>query len=111
MNSRSAKMHLIFSDARGVYIPRDFAREMKRDCVANVTHENWEVLEAGPEHEWYWETWNDVEQRAVVTAPEDGCEYTIYQDGDCWLVEKGAEYNERPDDTGIDDMFIVEIEE
>lgn len=80
---------LLLSDARGVYIPRDFAREVKRDCVTGVSPDNWETLEAGPEHEWYWEAWQDVEGSAIVTDPDTGVRYCVYQDGDCWLLPEG----------------------
>jgi hypothetical protein len=84
---------LLLSDARGQYIPRDFAREVKRECVTGVTEEDWAILEE-PDHEWYWEAWNDVEQNAVVTDPTSGIEYIVYQNGDCWLVPVGVEIPE-----------------
>ena len=34
---------LLLSDARGQYIPRDFAREVKRECVTGVTEEDWAI--------------------------------------------------------------------
>jgi hypothetical protein len=86
---------LLLSDARGVYIPRDFALEIKRDHVSGVDDKTWATLEAGPtnENEWYWEAWHDVCDRAIVTD-DDGVKYSVYQDGDCWLVPEGMEYNE-----------------
>lgn len=76
----------LFADsARGIYIPQHFAEAVKRDLVTGVTEDDWRILEAGPEHELYWEAWNDVEQRAVVHAP-GGIDYYLYQDMDLWLV-------------------------
>jgi hypothetical protein len=77
---------LFLNDARGVYIPRDFATEVRRDCVKDVTAEEWAVLEAGPDHELYWDVWNDVERKASVTDPITGQVYGLYQRGDLWLV-------------------------
>lgn len=78
---------LFAESAHGVYIPQHFAKAVNRDLVTGVTEDDWRILEAGPEHELYWEAWNDVESRAVVHAPE-GVDYYLYQDGDLWLVPK-----------------------
>jgi hypothetical protein len=97
---------LWLSDARGQYIPRDFAKsfaDRARD-VAGVSDEDWAILEAGPEHEFYWDTWNDVEQSAVITD-QDGSKYTIYQNGDCWLIPDGMEWND------VSDFFVWPSEE
>lgn len=96
---------LYLSDARGVYIPRDFATGTRRDCVAGVDDDTWTILESGPDHEWYWEAWHDVMRDAIVTDPDTGTQYHVYQEGDCWLVPVGMEWDERteffcwPDDT------------
>lgn len=80
----NAKLYL--SDARGIYIPRDFAQGTKRECVANVNDEDWQTLLAGPDHEWYWEAWETVLDRATLTDPTSGEQFTLYQDGDLWLL-------------------------
>lgn len=87
-------MVLFLSDARGIYIPRDFAQSIKRSALSGVTDEDMATLEAGPDHEWYWEAWDAVCQSAVITD-EHGVRYHIYQDGDCWLVPEGMEWDER----------------
>jgi hypothetical protein len=88
---------LWLSDARGVYIPRDFAASfVDRDKnVTGVSKEDWTCLETGPtpENEWYWEAWQSVCDNAKVTD-ENGAIYTVYQDGDCWLIPVGMEWNE-----------------
>lgn len=86
---------LWLSDARGQYIPRDFAQSFKdRDAaVSGVLDESWAILEAGPEHEHYWETWDDVCNDAIVTL--DGDEYFLHQDGDLWLIPDGMEWSEK----------------
>jgi hypothetical protein len=93
------EMMLWLSDARGQYIPRDFANSFvdRSKHVKGVSEEEWTILEAGPDYEpnpYYWDVWNDVENNAVVTD-ENGYEYFIWQNGDCWLVPKGMEFNER----------------
>jgi hypothetical protein len=86
------------SDARGIYIPRDFAQSFaaRAKNVSGVTDEEWEILEAGPDHELYWDAWSDVEQKATVTD-DDGHVYNVYQDGDVWLIPDGMEWDEEHD--------------
>lgn len=89
---------LWLDDHRGVYIPRDFANsfEDRNSSVKGVDPETWEILEAGPDHEVYWEAWNDVQRDAVVTD-ENGVEYNVYQDGACWLIPVGMEWSDKND--------------
>lgn len=106
--TKRPEMLLWLSDARGVYIPRDFANSFadRAKHVANVSAEDWSILELGPDstddagnfvsNESYWDTWTDVCDNAVVTD-EHGAEYTIWQEGDCWLVPKGMEWNDKTD--------------
>lgn len=94
--SNRPDMLLWLSDSRGIYIPRDFALSIDRVNVSGVSDEDWAILEAGPDHEYYWDTWADVEQNAVVTD-EHGNKFTVYQNGDCWLIPEGMEYNEEKD--------------
>ena len=92
--------------ARGVYIPQNFAEIVKRDCVANVTDEEWAILEAGPDHEWYWDTWNAVEGKAVLTDPTTHEQFTLYQDGDLWLIPAGYDWPDEYDFASSEDIFI-----
>ena len=89
-------------DDRGIYIPRDFANSFanRGACVQGVSQEQWEILEAGPDHEWYWEVWNEVEQDAKITDIETGVVYSVYQDGDCWLIPEGMEWSDN------DEFFV-----
>lgn len=92
------EMMLWLSDARGVYIPRDFANSFadRAKHVKNVKDEDWTILEAGPDHEQYWDAWTDVCDNARVTD-ENGAEYFVWQEGDCWLVPVGMEWNDDED--------------
>ena len=102
------EMMLWLSDSRGIYIPRDFAKSFvdRAKHVAGVTEEDWAILERGPDYEdangvtvcneAYWDTWSDVEQSAIVTD-ENGHQYIVYQDGDCWLIPVGMEWNDETD--------------
>jgi len=86
---------ILYADgARGQYIPQHFAESVVRETVTGLNDEHWKDLEAGPEHEWYWESWNDVLNRAEITHPDTGEVYTLYQDDDLWLVPINAEWDD-----------------
>lgn len=87
---------LWLDDHRGVYIPRDFANcfRDRAKVVEGVSDEDWAILEAGPDHELYWDTWNDVCDTAIVTD-ENGVKFRLHQDGALWLIPDGMEYDEQ----------------
>jgi sarcosine oxidase gamma subunit len=88
-------MKLWLSDARGQYIPQAFAKSFddRAKRVTGVSAEDWAILDAGPEHESYWDAWAQVEQDARITDV-DGTVFTIWQDGDCWLVPQGMQWDD-----------------
>lgn len=88
-------MKLWLSDARGVYIPRDFAESFRDRAkhVSGVSDVDWKILEAGPEHDDYWDTWASVLDNAVVTD-ENGIKHRLWQEGDLWLIPEGMEWSE-----------------
>lgn len=81
---------LLLSDARGIYIPRDFItddyNEISVDTCSKwgIKPEDAEILASGPDHEFYWDAWDDVINYAVCTV--DGNTYRLYQDGDLWAL-------------------------
>jgi hypothetical protein len=89
---------LWLNDARGIYIPRDFATSFKeRDkYVTSVNDEDWAVLEAGPDHVDYWDTWQEVEMFAHIIN-DDGVVFTVHHDGDVWLIPEGMIWDEESD--------------
>jgi hypothetical protein len=96
--TKRPEMMLWLSDARGQYIPRDFANSFadRAKAVPDIDPIDWEILETGPDHEWYWDAWETVCNTAAV-IDENGTRYFIYQDGDCWLVPEGMEWSDRED--------------
>ena len=84
---------LFLSDTRGIYIPRDFARCIKREALSGVSADDMAILESGPDSEWYWEAWDSVCNSAIITD-ENGTKFRIFQDGDCWLVPDGMEWSD-----------------
>lgn len=97
---------LWLSDSRGIYIPHAFAASFsdRAKHVSGVSDEDWTILEAGPEHDQYWDAWQDALESARVTN-DDGVIFTLYQDGDCWLIPLGMRW----DDEG--DFFVWPKEE
>jgi hypothetical protein len=86
---------LWLNDGRGVYIPRDFANSFadRAKSVTGVDAETWTILESGPDHEWYWVAWEDVENDAIITD-ENGVKFRVYNDSDCWLIPVDMEWSE-----------------
>lgn len=80
---------LFLDDHRGIYIPRDFAQSIKHEAVTGVDEEAWAILEAGPDHEFYWDVWAEVCDDAKVLDTEKGITYTLWQDGPLWLIPEG----------------------
>lgn len=72
---------LLLDSCRGVYIPRDFAEFTNWQ---GISEEDKAILTAGPEHELYWDTWNDVLCSAYFE--QDGNTWELYQDGDLWAI-------------------------
>jgi len=72
---------LLLSDARGVYIPRDFAEGF--DLVA--WHIDFDVSAlSDPESELYWDTWERVLNNAYLIEGE--YRFIIWQDGNLWAI-------------------------
>jgi len=84
------EMLLWLSDARGRYIPRDFANSFKDRAkhVSGVTAEDWAILETGPDHEHYWDAWSEVCDSAIIT--DEGTTYRVHQDGDLLRTAAGT---------------------
>lgn len=84
MNDYMAGIQILVSDTHGIGVPQQFIR----CCCAvewHVEPRDAAVLSAGPEHEDYWEVWNEVLDSAYYEHP-DGYRYTLHQDGDLFAV-------------------------
>lgn len=98
MTTAKPDMILWLDDHRGVYIPRDFANSFvdRSKHVSGVSEKDWQILEAGPDQESYWDVWTDVCDNAIVTDNK-GVKFRLYQDGALWLIPDGMEYNDETD--------------
>ena len=74
---------LLVDGARGIHAPQFFA-----ECHGEewgISPEDMTVLLAGPDHEHYWETWDDVWTN--VTLKRDGKTWHLHCDcGDIFMV-------------------------
>lgn len=77
------KMQLLISDARGIYIPRDFAQNFDISKWG-LTPEDVEALNS-PDNEWYWDQWDFVLTKARYTDA-NGQRWSLHQDGDLWAI-------------------------
>jgi len=87
------KRELLLSDARGIYIPRDFL-EIENICNkdgSEITDKYiLECLEDISNHEnrYYWDAWDTILNNVYVYK-EDGQNvevYGLYQDGNLWAI-------------------------
>lgn len=71
-------IEILIGDHQGIYIPQQFAGWQG---WSNIRKEDIEVLLEGPDHDWYWDAWNDVLNDATYTDA-NGNVWHLYQDGD-----------------------------
>jgi hypothetical protein len=88
MNSKKLNDAVIlFCDsASGRYIPQRFAAEIMPQYLTGVSQDQINDL-ADPDNEWYWQTWHDVLNNAKVVDHTTGQTYTLWHDGDLWLLD------------------------
>ncbi|GAF71625.1 unnamed protein product [marine sediment metagenome] len=83
---------ILFADgSKGIHIPWNMASLNSNDRLQwhNFKPTDIDILLDGPDHPDYWEVWEDVLNEVTVTLenPNDVFNtYSLYQDGDLWLV-------------------------
>lgn len=80
----NAKLYL--ESNRGIYIPQNFCEITVRGQITGINEYNWDICLAGPGSSHYWEAWEAILDNAILTEPNTGTQYTLYQDGDLWLI-------------------------
>jgi hypothetical protein len=83
MDENTENWMCIADGARGIYVPQFFAEMGLK--TEGVKAEDLAILAEGPDHEFYWEAWDDVLRDGVVILT-DGQRCHLYQDGDLFLV-------------------------
>ena len=92
-------VEIILSDARGVYIPRDFVEGFDLAKWGLPKHPDdcdIEICANGPDEEGYWEAWENILSQAKYE--KDGNVWRLHQDGDlfayCYeLMTDDEKYN------------------
>jgi hypothetical protein len=82
MLTKSNPLELLVDSHHGQYVPQVFAETIKRELFPSITAEDWAILEAGPDHESYWDAWSDIEMSAETS---DGVSLWS-SEGDLWAV-------------------------
>lgn len=82
MLTKSNPFELLVDSHHGQYVPQVFAEIANRDLFGEtISAEDWAILEAGPDHEHYWDCWDDV-----LNSAETEDSVSLWQDGDLWAV-------------------------
>lgn len=81
---RLDNVEILLSDARGIYIPRDFVQRFDLTRWSGITESDVEILQ-NPDNEFYWEAWESVLNNARFTA-DDGRVFSLCQDGDLFAI-------------------------
>lgn len=76
-------INFLLDGSRGIYIPQNFAENFDTE-EWHVSQEDANILLAGPDHDLYWETWDDVLSTAFYE--QNGHTFTLYQDGDLFAL-------------------------
>ena len=90
----SDNLMCIVSDSLGIYMPQHFAYHFGKRF--GLDKETIEILEAGPEHEHYWDMWCEVIDYATFTGQLDDKPRTwaLMQDGDLYAVSTEVEISD-----------------
>jgi hypothetical protein len=95
MSKHQQEMILWIDSSRGQYIPQAFALSFANRAknVTGVDEDTWAILEAGPEHEEYWDAWSSIDNAFIIA--DNGLRYHVLHDEDVWLVPVGMEWNDK----------------
>ena len=77
-------VNLLFTDARGIFIPRDFVLTFHLEKFTGISE--WAENQCkNEENANYWDAWDSILNNAEY-VDIDGNKYSLYQDGDLWLI-------------------------
>ena len=77
-------IEIMADSSRGQYIPQHFAESCADQWRQSIDQKDIDVLLAGPDDDWYWDTWDRVLNNAQITI--DGYVYTLHHDGDLFAI-------------------------
>ena len=93
-------VEILLSDARGIYIPRDFVQGFDLSKLSGISESDIEILQ-NPENDFYWDAWESVLNSAKFTA-DDGRVFTLCQDGDLFAICYESMTDEEKQNFGFD---------
>lgn len=76
---------LLVDGNSGIYVPQSFV-EAYDAAEWGISPEDESILNAGPDHEHYWDVWDDVLRDASYTD-DNGNVWHLWQDGDLFAVQ------------------------
>jgi hypothetical protein len=91
----NAQPYIVLNDAHGRYIPQLFCEDIaESDCPSmGIKWSDVQTCIAGPDHEWYWEAWQTIENN-FEQADDKGIKWYLYQNGDLWCYPEGYQFPE-----------------
>ena len=85
------EISLLIDSHHGIYSGQILATQYGNHL--QVSQEDKDILTAGPDHEYYIETWADMEGETMID--DTGERYFIWtNEGDTWAVPDGWEWSE-----------------
>ena len=86
---------LLIDSHNGIYIPNLFCKQCNpENTFWNWNYENSSEILLNPEHELYWEVWEEVLDSAYYIDPDNNIKYTLYNNEDLWAIPEGYEIPE-----------------
>ena len=96
------EISLLIDSHHGIYSGQILATQYGNHL--QVSQEDKDILTAGPDHEYYIETWADMEGETMID--DTGERYFIWtNEGDTWAVPDGWEWSE-DEETYIDPVNL-----
>lgn len=94
MTTAISEPRIALSDRNGIYIPQLYCNHIDEKIAKemNISMEDVLICQSGPDHEWYWESWDAIISNAEWI--EDGVKWGLHQDGDLWEVPEGFSFDE-----------------
>lgn len=76
------RISCLIDGAAGIYVPQRFAETYDlQKWGLDPLSDDVAILRAGPDHEYYWEAWENTLNNAAM-EDKDGNTWTLYQDSD-----------------------------
>lgn len=94
MTATTLESRLALPDRNGIYIPQLYCNQIDEKIAEemNIRMEDVLICQSGPDHEWYWESWDLITSNAEWI--ENDVKWHLHQVGDLWEVPEGFSFDE-----------------